>query len=120
LLDITTYGTDLKNYWRNRNMNTLEKTAREFASIAFDKSIEDLNSNARGVITATGEYNGFMVGAHWAIDTIFNWLKSNMDVQKSKMKDMLGKDMCLEYLTADFKSVDELIGKFKYDILVEE
>lgn len=36
------------------------------------------------------------------------------------MKDMLGKDMCLEYLTADFKSVDELIGTFKYDVLVTE
>ena len=104
----------------NKNMNTLEKAAREYAGIPFDKSIEDLNSNARGVIIATGEYNGFMVGAHWAIDAIFNWLKDNMDVRKSKTKDMLGKDMCIEYLTAGFKSVDELIGNFKYDILVTE
>lgn len=101
-------------------MNTLEKTAREYAGIPFNKSIEDLNSNACGVITAIGEYNGFMVGAHWAIDTIFNWLKDNMDTRKTVMKDMLGNDMCLEYLTADFKSVDELIGNFKYDILVTE
>ena len=101
-------------------MNTLEKAAKEYAGIPFDKNIEDLNSNARGVIAGIGEYNGFMVGAHWAIDTIFNWLKDNMDTRKTVMKDMLGKDMCFEYLTADFKSVEELIGNFKYDILVTE
>ena len=55
-----------------------------------------------------------------AFDTIFKWLEENMDTRKTVMKDILGKDMCFEYLTADFKSVDELIGNFKYDILVEE
>ena len=104
----------------NRNMNTLEKAAKEYAGIPYIKNIEQLNSNARGVITAIGEYNGFMVGAHWAIDAIFNWLKDNMDTRKTVMKDMLGNDMCIEYLTADFKSVDELIGNFKYDTLVTE
>jgi hypothetical protein len=43
-----------------------------------------------------------------------------MDTRKTVMKDMLGNDMCLEYLTADFKSVDELIGNFKYDKLIAE
>ena len=106
--------------WRNRNMNTLEKAAKEYAGIPFDKNIEDLNSNACGVIAGIGEYNGFMVGANWAFDTIFKWLEENMDTRKTVMKDILGKDMCFEYLTAGFKSVDELIGNFKYDILVDE
>ena len=101
-------------------MDTLEKVARDYAGIPFNKNIEDLNSDARGVITAIGEYNGFMVGANWAFDTIFNWLRDNMDTRKTVMKDMLGNDMCLEYLTADFKSVEELIGNFKYDTLVTE
>ena len=48
------------------------------------------------------------------------WLEENMDTRKTVMKDILGKDMCFEYLTAGFKSVDELIGNFKYDILVDE
>lgn len=43
-----------------------------------------------------------------------------MDTRKTVMKDMLGKDMCVEYLTADFKSVEELIGSFKYDELIME
>ena len=43
-----------------------------------------------------------------------------MDTRRGVMKDMLGNDMCVEYLTANFKSVDELIGNFKYDVLVEE
>ena len=101
-------------------MNTLEKSAREYADMPFDKNIEDLNTNARYTIECIGKYNGFIVGAHWAIDTIFNWLKENMDTQKTVTKDMLGNDMCIEYLTADFKSVDELIGNFKHDILVTE
>lgn len=99
-------------------MDTLEKAAREYAEIKPDVFIDSeeryYNSHA------CENYDTFKAGAKWAIDTIFNWLKENMDVQKSKTKDMLGNDMCLEYLTADFKSVDELIGNFKYDILVTE
>ena len=64
--------------------------------------------------------DAFEAGAEWAIETIFNWLKDNMDTRKTVMKDMLGKDMCVEYLTADFKSVNELIDSFKYDKLVTE
>ena len=99
-------------------MNTLEKAAREYAGIKPDVFIDSeeryYNSHA------CENYDTFKSGAKWAINTIFNWLKDNMDVQKSKTKDMLGNDMCLEYLTADFKSVEELIGNFKYDILVTE
>ena len=101
-------------------MNTLEKAAREFADMPFDKNIEDFNTNARYTIEGIGKYNGFIVGAHWTIDKLFNWLKDNMDTRKAIMKDMLGNDMCVEYLAADFKSVDELIGNFKYDTLVTE
>ena len=97
-------------------MNALEKAAREYARISLYKDIDDderyYNSNA------VEKYDTFKEGAHWAIDTIFNWLKDNMDIRKTVMEDMLGNDMCIEYLTADFKSVDELIGNFKYDKLI--
>ena len=99
-------------------MDTLEKAAREYARIPLHKDIDDDERYYNG--HAVENYDTFKAGAKWAIDSIFNWLKDNMDVQKSKMKDMLGNDMCLEYLTADFKSVDELIGNFEYDILVTE
>ena len=101
-------------------MNKLEKAAREFADMPFDKNIEDFNTNARYTIEGIGKYNGFIIGAHWAIDIILNWLKNNMDTRRAVIKDMLGNDMCLEYLTANFKSADELIDKFKYDKLLME
>jgi hypothetical protein len=101
-------------------MNKLEKAAREYADMPYDKKIEDFNTNARYTIEGIGKYNGFIIGAHWAIETIFNWLKDNMDTRRAVTKDMLGNDMCVEYLTADFKSVDELIGNFKYDKLIIE
>lgn len=97
-------------------MNTLEKAARDYAGIKPDVFIDSeeryYNSHA------CENYDTFKSGAKWAIDTIFNWLKDNMDVQKTVMKDMLGNNMCLEYLTADFKSVEELIGNFKHDKLI--
>lgn len=99
-------------------MNTLEKAAREYARIPLHKDIDDderyYNSHA------VENYDTFKAGANWAFDTIFNWLKDNMDTRKTVMKDILGKDMCVEYLTTDFKSVGELIGSFKYDELVME
>ena len=99
-------------------MNTLEKAARDYAGIKPDVFIDSeeryYNSHA------CEKYDTFKAGAKWAIDTIFNWLKDNMDTRKTVTKDMLGKDMCIEYLTADFKSVEELVGNFQYDILVEE
>lgn len=99
-------------------MNTLETAARDYAGIKHDVFIDSeeryYNSHA------CENYDTFKAGANWAFETIFNWLKENMDTRKTVMKDMLGNDMCLEYLTADFKSVEELIGNFKYDKLVEE
>lgn len=99
-------------------MNTLEKAARDYAGIKPDVFIDSeeryYNSHA------CENYDTFKAGANWAFDTIFNWLKDNMDTRKTVMKDMLGKDMCVEYLTAGFKSVDELIGSFRYDELVME
>lgn len=99
-------------------MNTLEKAAREYARIPLHKDIDDDERYYNG--HACENYDTFKAGANWAFETIFNWLKDNMDTRKTVMKDMLGKDMCFEYLTADFKSVDELIGNFKYDTLVTE
>lgn len=99
-------------------MNTLEKAARDYARIKPDACIdsEERYYNCH----ACENYDTFKAGANWAFDTIFNWLKDNMDTRKTVMKDMLGNDMCVEYLTADFKSVDELIGNFKYDTLITE
>lgn len=101
------------------NMDTLEKAARDYARIPLHKDIDD---DERYIYNghAVENYDTFKSGANWAFDTIFNWLRDNMDTRKTVMKDMLGNDMCLEYLTADFKSVDELIGNFKYDKLVME
>ena len=99
-------------------MNTLEKAAREYARIKPDVFIDSEERYYNG--HACEIYVTFKAGAHWAIATIFNWLKDNMDVRKTVMKDMRGKDMCVEYLTAGFKSVEELIGNFQYDILVTE
>ena len=99
-------------------MNTLEKAARDYARIKPDAFIDSEERYYNG--HACENYDTFKAGANWAFDTIFNWLKDNMDTRKSVMKDMLGNDMCLEYLTADFKSVDELIGNFKYDKLIAE
>ena len=79
-------------------------------------SIKEMNSYRDGYIHGMTEKLEGMI----PIETIFNQLKDNMDTRKTVMKDMLGNDMCVEYLTADFKSVDELIGSFKYDILVTE
>ena len=99
-------------------MNTLETAARDYVRIKHDVFIDSEERYYNG--HACEKYDTFKAGAHWAIDTIFNWLKENMDTRKSVVKDMLGNDMCFEYLTADFKSVDELIGNFKYDKLVAE
>ena len=99
-------------------MDTLEKAAREYARIKPDALIDSEERYYNG--HACENYDTFKAGANWAFETIFNWLKDNMDTRKTVMKDMLGKDMCFEYLTADFKSVDELIGNFKYDTLVAE
>lgn len=99
-------------------MDTLEKAAREYARIKPDVLIDSEERYYNG--HACENYDTFKAGANWAFETIFNWLKENMDTRKTVMKDMLGKDMCFEYLTADFKSVDELIGNFKYDTLVTE
>ena len=99
-------------------MNTLEKAARDYARIKPYVFIDSEERYYNG--HACENYDTFKAGANWAFDTIFNWLRDNMDTRKTVMKDMLGNDMCLEYLTADFKSVDELIGNFKYDILVTE
>lgn len=79
-------------------------------------SIKEMNSYRDGYIHGMTEKLEGMI----PIETIFNWLKDNMDTRKTVMKDMLGNDMCVEYLTADFKSVEELIGNFKYDTLVTE
>lgn len=99
-------------------MDTLEKAARDYARIKPDVFIDSEERYYNG--HACENYDTFKAGANQAIDTIFNWLKENMDTRKSVVKDMLGNDMCLEYLTADFKSVEDLIGNFKYDILVTE
>lgn len=99
-------------------MDTLEKAARDYARIPLHKDIDDDERYYNG--HAVENYDTFKAGVNWAFDTIFNWLRDNMDTRKTVMKDMLGNDMCLEYLTADFKSVDELIGNFKYDKLVTE
>ena len=95
-------------------MNTLETAARDYAGIKPDVFIDSEERYYNG--HACENYDTFKAGAHWAFDTIFKWLSDNMDTHRTTMKDMLGNDMCLEYLTADFKSVDELIGNFKYDI----
>ena len=99
-------------------MNTLERAAREYARIPLHKDIDDDERYYNG--HAVENYDTFKAGAKWAIDAIFNWLKENMDTRKTVTKDMLGKDMSIEYLTANFKSVEELIGNFQYDILVTE
>ena len=88
----------------------------EIVAEAYIAGHKDIDDNGHAV----ENYDTFKYGAKWAFDTIFNWLKDNMDTRKTIVKDMLGNDMCLEYLTADFKSVDELIGNFKYDKLVTE
>lgn len=91
-----------------------EMVAKRYADC--NASIKEMNSYRDGYIHGMTEKLEGMI----PIETIFNWLKDNMDVRKTVMKDMLGKDMCVEYLTADFKSVDELIGSFRYDELVME
>lgn len=78
-------------------MNTLETAAREYARIKPDAFIDSEERYYNG--HACENYDTFKAGANWAFDTIFNWLKENMDTRKTVTKDMLGKDMCIEYLT---------------------
>ena len=99
-------------------MNTLEKAARDYARIEPDVFIDSEERYYNG--HACENYDTFKAGANWAFDTIFIWLNDNMDVRKTVMKDMLGKVMCIEQLTAGFKSVDELIGSFRYEELIME